>query len=171
MCHRGELRLWLGDVHGAVADLDAAPAIAAHTRAGRTSAGRWLAPPRDDPAALEEDARGVAVMGGEGPAAYVHRGEALRRLGRPAEAIPRCGGRWRCTRADRRAADLGLAYAASGEREGLGAVFERLRERCPGLGVGRGAQRSDRGLAGRGRARAGGAAGGRAGARAGAAAG
>lgn len=134
VCHRGELRLWLGDVDGAVADLDAALAIAAHTRwayIGRTMAALL----RDDPsAALEEDARGVAVMGGEGPAVYVHRGEALRRLGRPAEAIvalrravalhPGRIGAW---------LNLGLAYAASGQHEGLGAVFERLRERCPGL--------------------------------------
>lgn len=134
VCHRGELRLWLGDVAGAEADLDAALAIEAHTRwayIGRTMAALLRGDPQ---AALAEDARGVAIMGGEGPAVHVHRGEALRRLGRMTEAIaqlrravalhPGRVGAW---------INLGLAYAANGESSARSAVFERLRTRCPGL--------------------------------------
>jgi len=134
ICHRGELRLWLGDGDGAVADLDAALAISPHTRwayIGRTMAALLQGDPA---AALAEDARGVAVMGGEGPAVHVHRGEALRRLGRPEAALlelrravalhPGRLGAW---------LNLGLSHAALGDHAGLAAVFDRLRERSPGL--------------------------------------
>ncbi|MBK9752544.1 MAG: hypothetical protein IPO88_03380 [Nannocystis sp.] len=137
ICHRGELRLWLGDVDAAVADLDAALAISPHTRwayIGRTMAALLQGDPA---AALAEDARGVAMMGGEGPAVYVHRGEALRRLGRPEAALlelrravglhPGRLGAW---------LNLGLSHAAlggHGGHAGLAAVFDRLRERSPGL--------------------------------------
>ena len=134
VCHRGELRLWLGDVAGAEADLQAALAIEPRTRWAYIG-GTMAALLRGDPeAALEMDARGVAMMGGEGPAVHVHRGEALRRLGRVPAAIgelrravalhPGRVGAW---------INLGLAYAASGEREAMTGVFERLRTRCPGL--------------------------------------
>lgn len=134
VCHRGELRLWLGDVAGGLEDLDAALAIEARTRwayIGRT----MVALLRGDPAAaLAEDARGVAVMGGEGPAVHVHRGEALRRLGRGEAAIvalrravalhPGRVGAW---------VNLGLAHADRGHEGEVGGVFERLRTRWPGL--------------------------------------
>ena len=134
VCHRGELRLWLGDVDGAARDLDAAIAIVPHTRwayIGRTMVALLRGEPE---AALAEDRRGVAIMGGEGPAVHVHRGEALRRLGRVDAAIaelrravalhPGRIGAW---------LNLGLAHAARGDAGELAAVFERMRERCPGL--------------------------------------
>lgn len=134
ICHRGELRLWLGDVDGGVADLDAALAISPHTRwayIGRTMAALLHGDPA---AALAEDARGVAMMGSEGPAVHVHRGEALRRLGRPEAALlelrlavalhPGRLGAW---------LNLGLGHAALDDHAGLAAVFDRLRERSPGL--------------------------------------
>lgn len=134
LCHRGELRLWLGDVAGARADLEAALAIAPHTRWAYIGLTMAAILDGDDERALAEDARGTAVMASEGPAAHVHRGEALRRLGRTTAAIAALQ-RAVDLHPGRVAArlDLGLAFGTAGDLAGQHAAFTRVRDRCPGL--------------------------------------
>ena len=86
--HRGELLLWLGRYEEARASLERSIAITAKTRwpyiglsALDLVEGEWER-------SLETNARGIEAMGGTvGAAVYVHRGEALFRLGRLDEAI------------------------------------------------------------------------------------
>lgn len=84
--HRGELRSWLGDYRGARDDLESVIRQEPRTRwpyIGMTAVEMLDGNPQ---AALDVCALGIKVMGGEGPAVYVHRGEANRRLGRFADA-------------------------------------------------------------------------------------
>ena len=80
--HRGELRLWMGDWEGAVADFEESLAMNRHTRWGWIGqlGARGLG--GDPERALAVGAKGVAVMGGYGPSHYVYRAEAARLLGR-----------------------------------------------------------------------------------------
>jgi tetratricopeptide (TPR) repeat protein len=134
-CHRGELKLWLGDVEGARADLSTAISIHPHTRWAYIGLSGCDLLAGDPERALATADRGVEVMGGTyGPAVYAYRGEALRRLGRPEQAradLIRCveltPGRvaaW---------IDLALVHAELGDRAAFEAAWERLVRVAPGL--------------------------------------
>lgn len=135
ICHRGELRFWIGDLEGARRDLDAAIERNAHTRwayIGLTGIDILEGNPGR---ALQTSAHGVAVMyGSEGPAVFVYRGEARRLLGhfaaarrdleRAVEISEQRLGAW---------LNLALVYLALGDRPAWERAWERLRERASGL--------------------------------------
>ncbi len=84
--HRAELLLWLGRHEEARAAFERSLVLNRHTRwgwIGQLGNEAFLGDPERALALGEE---GVRVMGGYGPSHYVYRGEALRRLGRRAEA-------------------------------------------------------------------------------------
>jgi tetratricopeptide (TPR) repeat protein len=135
ICHRGELHLWLGDLARAQADLEAALSLDPFTRwayIGLTGIDLM----RGDPeAALRTCAHGVHMMNDtEGPAVYVYRGEAYRRLGRFEEArtdlekavalTPTRIGAW---------VDLALLYAQLDEGAAFEGVWAHLERAAPGL--------------------------------------
>lgn len=135
ICHRGELRSWLGDVAGARADLEATLRLDPLTRWAYIGlSGLDLL--EDDPErALRTSAHGVRTMGHtEGPAVHVHRGEALRRLGRHDEArvdleraielSPTRISAW---------VDLALVHAATGRRDAFDDAWRHLEAAAPGL--------------------------------------
>lgn len=87
VCHRGELYLWLGDLRLARADLDEAIALLPQTRWAHIGKTGIDILEGNLERALETCAHGVEIMGNTyGPAVYIYRGEALRRLGRFEEA-------------------------------------------------------------------------------------
>lgn len=135
LAHRGELHLWAGATGEARRDFEGAIAIEKQTRfayIGLTGVeileGRYEE-------ALAVSARGVAAMlGTEGPAVPVYRGEALRRLGRTAEAIADLERSVRATPARLGAwINLGLACGDAGDLPGLAAAFTRLGTHAPAL--------------------------------------
>lgn len=132
--YRGELRLWLGDYAAARADLEAALAQRRTTRwayYGLASLANVEARPRD---ALALCARSVRVMRGIGPAIHVHRGEALRRLGRTAAARREL--RQACAVSPQRLSgrlNLALADGDAGDIAAEAAGFAWLRDQAPGL--------------------------------------
>jgi tetratricopeptide (TPR) repeat protein len=127
ICHRGELRLWLGDYEGARADLEGAIAQNPFTRwayIGLTTLETLEGRPER---ALETCALGIHKMNDTtGPAVYVARGEALLALGRVEEA------RVDLDRAvelhGSRASAVILRAILEGER-GDASAFDRLWER------------------------------------------
>jgi tetratricopeptide (TPR) repeat protein len=135
LAHKGELLLWLGKLDEARAALEGAAAITLRTRwayIGLTAVDVLMG----DPArAIETCRRGVAIMNHtEGPAVYVIRGEALRRLGQLDEAerdlVRACA-----LHPSRLSAwlNLGLLRVAQGDVGRAVDVFERLKEHAPGL--------------------------------------
>jgi len=132
LCHRGEVHLWLGHYEAARADLE--------TVVDRFPYSRWAyiglaaletiegKPER----ALEVLARGVDRMDQTtGPGVHGVRGEALRKLGRPTEAIGPL--EEACALSPRRvsaSANLALAYEAVGRAEDARRVFTALTERA-----------------------------------------
>jgi tetratricopeptide (TPR) repeat protein len=129
-CHRGELRLWLGDLEGGKADLEQAIAAVRGTRwawIGLSTLGLLSG---DYQQTLDINAQGIAVMNDtEGPAVYVYRGEAKRKLGLIDEAIPELEAALR--RHPSRASatiNLALAYAATGRGAELEPLWRRLRD-------------------------------------------
>lgn len=135
LCHQGELRFWLGDYVGARRDLERCIEIDEGTR------WAWIGLAGIDicegnyEASLETQARGIKTKGNtEGPAVYVYRGEALRRLGRLGPALEdlersvavhhtRLGGR----------INLALARFADGNREGFAELWHGLLLDARGL--------------------------------------
>jgi len=135
LAHRGELHLWCGAKVESRRDFEAAIAIEPRTRFAYIGlTGVEILEGRLE-AALEVSARGVATMRNtEGPAVPAYRGEALRRLGRTAEAIadlersvkmnPTRLGAW---------ANLGLARGDAGDTAGAADAFVRVAAHAPGL--------------------------------------
>ena len=135
VCHRGELYLWLGELELARRDLDEAIRILPQTRwahIGKT--GIDILENRLEQA-LETCAHGVEVMGGTyGPAVYIYRGEALRRLGRLEEArtdlelvaqlTPTRVSAW---------VNLGLLYHALGSTEEFERAWSTVLHAIPAL--------------------------------------
>lgn len=135
-CHRGELRLWLGDYEGGKADLEQAISAVRGTRwawIGLSTLGLIRG---DYQQTLDINAEGIAVMNGtEGPAVYVYRGEAKRKLGLLDEAIAELEAalRWHPARASA-TINLALAYAAVGRVADFEPLWLRLRdEQAAGL--------------------------------------
>jgi tetratricopeptide (TPR) repeat protein len=135
VCHRGELRLWMGDLEGARADLEAAIAILPQTRwawIGLTGVDTLEGDPER---ALSTSADGVRAMGHTtGFSVYAYRADALRRLGRLEEAEADLDkslgqhssrlGSWIL---------LGLVRGARGHDDGLLEVWRHLEDHAIGL--------------------------------------
>lgn len=135
-CHRGELRLWLGDLEGGKADLEQAIAAVRGTRwawIGLSTLGLLSG---DYQQTLDINAQGIAVMNDtEGPAVTVYRGEAKRKLGRLDEAITELEAALRSHPSRASATiNLALAYAATGRTAEFEPLWRRLRdEQASGL--------------------------------------
>jgi tetratricopeptide (TPR) repeat protein len=135
-CHRGELRLWLGDLEGGKADLEQAIAAVRGTRwawIGLSTLGLLSG---DYQQTLDINAQGIAVMNDtEGAAVYVYRGEAKRKLGRIDEAIAELEAALRSHPSRASATiNLALAYAAAGRMTEFEPLWRRLRdEQASGL--------------------------------------
>ncbi|MCS6898553.1 MAG: tetratricopeptide repeat protein [Myxococcales bacterium] len=133
--HRGEFLLWLGEVSEARRALEQAIDVVRGTRwayIGLTMCDILEGKLED---ALVTSARGISIMNNtEGPAVYVHRGEALRRLGRLEEAqrdlersVAMHGSRvgaW---------VNLGLLRLAQGSVEGARIAIQQVFALAPGL--------------------------------------
>jgi tetratricopeptide (TPR) repeat protein len=86
IAHKGELLLWLGRLEESRKTLESAIELVGGTRWAYIGLSAIDLLEGNPEAALEVSARGVAMMNNtEGPAVFVHRGEALRLLGRDAE--------------------------------------------------------------------------------------
>jgi tetratricopeptide (TPR) repeat protein len=128
LCHRGELHLWLGNEAAARADLEAAIAAVEGTRWAYMGLSTLDLVAGDYEACLRRNAEGVAIMQGtEGPAIHVYRGEAKRKLGRVAEAIPELerAVEWHPARASA-TINLALCYQAVGDQGGWDRLWRRL---------------------------------------------
>ena len=89
LAHKGELLIWLGRLEEGRAALEQAIKMVVGTRWAYIGLSTLEILAGDYEEALSVSAFGVQVMQNtEGPAVRVHRGEALRRLGRLAEAEP-----------------------------------------------------------------------------------
>jgi tetratricopeptide (TPR) repeat protein len=130
ICHRGELRLWLGQYEAAQRDLDVAIATKARTRWAYIGLAALEIVEGRFERALETLARGIAVMDDTtGPAVYGVRGEALRRLGRFDDAIADL--ETACRVSPRRISahvNLALAYAARGRTDDAARAFDHVRD-------------------------------------------
>jgi tetratricopeptide (TPR) repeat protein len=135
-CHRGELKLWLGDYEGGRADLERAIAEVSGTRWAYIGLSTLGLINGDYQYTLDINAKGIRVMNGtEGPAVYVYRGEAKRLLGQLDEAIVELEAsvKWHPARASG-TINLALAYAAKGRFESFEPLWRRLRdEQASGL--------------------------------------
>ncbi len=134
-CYRGELYLYLGDYPTARACFDEALALNERTRWAYIGlAAVDLLHTGDPAAALARLAHGARVVGGEGPTAWIYRGEALLRQGdlpaartvleRAVTMNPQRVGAW---------IDLALVHLAAGDHAALGPVLTHLADHAPGL--------------------------------------
>jgi len=132
--YRGELHLYVGDAAAARREFERAIALYGRSRwAYIGMAGAWVLD-GDFEEALRWLAEGIAQAGTPGPTAFVYRGEAMRCLGRAAEAradltlsVQRNPGRigaW---------VNLGLLDVSDGDLDAARAVLATLRRRGPGF--------------------------------------
>jgi len=136
ICHRGELHLWLGNFDAARADLEAAIQTVEGTRWAYIGLSTLDLLAGDPQAALDTNAHGVRVMQNtEGPAVYVFRGEAMRKLGRIDAAIVEL--EKSVAHHPARASgtiNLALCYASKADQPRFDALWKRLRdEQAAGL--------------------------------------
>lgn len=136
ICHRGELHLWVNNFDEARADLEAAIDTVEGTRWAYIGLSTLYLLEGDYEGALDINARGIKVMHNtEGPAVYVYRGEAKRKLGRLDDAIEELAlsVKWHPSRASA-TVNLALCYHAKGMSAELQELWLRLRdEQAAGL--------------------------------------
>ncbi len=134
VCYRGELYLWLGNYAEARADLQASIAQRATTRWAYYGLASLANVEGDPRAALATCAQSIRIMGSEAPPIYAHRGEALRRLGRTAEALREL--RRACELSPARLSgrlNLALAEGDAGDMDAEAAGYDWLCAQAPGL--------------------------------------
>jgi tetratricopeptide (TPR) repeat protein len=127
-CHRGELHLWLGNWAEARRDLERAIELVTGTRWAYMGLSTLDLLEGEYERALEVNAHGVRVMkDSEGPAIYVFRGEAKRKLGRLAEALAELeqSVAWHPARASA-TINLALTHAALARHDDLRVLWRRL---------------------------------------------
>ncbi|MFT5352870.1 MAG: tetratricopeptide (TPR) repeat protein [Polyangiales bacterium] len=133
--HRGELLMWLGHYDEASTELDAAIAEDPRTRWAYIGLSALALQRGDAEEALRLNDDGIRAMGGTiGGSVHIHRGEALRLLGRHVEAKEALVQALQLHPA-RISASLNLAllaHATGDERLGV-SMLNRLREQAPGL--------------------------------------
>lgn len=138
LCHRGELHYWMGDMERGRADLEATLARFPNTRWAWIGLGGIEMHEGELERSLQVQAEGVRTMGNtEGPAVYVYRGEALRRLGRLDEAIADLE-RARAIYLGRVSASVNLhlchaSRGAAGDEQRRDDLFRELRDSIPAL--------------------------------------
>ncbi len=118
ICHRGELHMWLGDTAKARVDLETAIETVEGTRWAYIGLAGLQLVDGDLQGSLDTNAKGVRVMNNtEGPAIYVFRGEALRKLGQLEKAIEELEKaiHWHPARVSA-TVNLALAYQAKGPK-------------------------------------------------------
>ncbi|RLB54708.1 MAG: hypothetical protein DRJ42_08430, partial [Deltaproteobacteria bacterium] len=135
VCHRGELRLWLGDLPGARADLEAAIGIQPATRwawIGLTGIETLEGHPEE---ALATSARGIALMNDTvGNSVYGYRADAEFALQRSDEALRDLEEAVRLSKS-RLGAWVSLVAVLDhrGDHGRAAQIFARLLEDAPGL--------------------------------------
>lgn len=130
--HRGEARMWLGDYRGAREDLEQVLREDPRTRWAYIGLTAIEMLEGDHRAALATSARGIEVMGSEGPAVFVHRGEAHRRLAQWDRANADLA-RARELHPRRVSATLNLALLRLSQGEAVAPLIAELRVTAPGL--------------------------------------
>lgn len=128
VCHRGELQLWLGDWAAARRDLEQAIELVTGTRWAYMGLSTIDLVEGEYERALDINAQGVRVMhDSEGPAIYVFRGEAKRKLGRLDEALVELerSVAWHPARASA-TVNLALTQAALGRFDDMRVLWQRL---------------------------------------------
>jgi tetratricopeptide (TPR) repeat protein len=131
-CHRGEVNLWLGHYDAARSDLELVLEKFPHTRWAYIGLATLETIEGKHHRALDTLARGVARMGEtSGPGIYGARGEALRKLGRAADAVAPL--EQACILSPRRVSawvNLALAYETLGRVADAQRVFAELVDRA-----------------------------------------
>lgn len=134
LAHRGELNLWLGHLDRARADLEQSVERWPYTRWPYIGLCALETLVGDPEKGLATCALGVQRMGSEGPAVFVHRGEARRRLGQLDEAVTDLERACQLNPTRLSAPiNLSLARLARGEIASGRALFRDLVERAAGL--------------------------------------
>lgn len=134
-CHRGELAMWLGRYEEAEADLRAAISLDPETRWAYIGLSALALVAGNAEESLMRNEEGIEAMGGTvGAAVHVHRGEALRLLGRFDEARVALD-LAHDLHPGRMSVQLNLALLAQAtDDEALfAAMFRELQVRAPGL--------------------------------------
>jgi len=137
LAHHGEVLMWLGRYDEARASLERALAVSHRTRWPYYGLGvlRIIAGRPEE--AIDLCARGYAAMGNsDAPFEHAVRGEALRALGRPDEAVAELG--IAIAANSRRLSshlNLGLLHAHAGRARELADTFRHVAEQAPALVV------------------------------------
>jgi tetratricopeptide (TPR) repeat protein len=134
-CHRGELAMWLGRYEEAEADLRGAIKADPETRWAYIGLSALELVAGNAEEALARNEEGIKAMGGTvGAAVHVHRGEALRLLGRFDEARVALD-EAHALHPERISVQLNLALLAhaTDDEPSFAAMFDELQRRAPGL--------------------------------------
>jgi tetratricopeptide (TPR) repeat protein len=132
--YRGELHLWLGNYDAARADLELAIAQRSTTLWAYYGLASLANVEGDPRGALDCCARSIEALGSEAPPIHVHRGEALRRLGRTDDAVREL--RRACELNPTRLSghlNLALAEGDAGGADAQASGYRWLRAQAPGL--------------------------------------
>ncbi len=132
--YRGELHLWLGNYDSARVDLEMAIAQRSTTLWAYYGLASLANVEGNPGRALDCCARSIEALGSEAPPIHVHRGEALRRLGRTDDAIREL--RRACELNPTRLSghlNLALAEGDAGDAGAQASGYRWLRAQAPGL--------------------------------------